>query len=299
MGWLHTIDKFYTAALDILKGGYKGQNPKLIMTLLVKNEELLLEKNLIFHRKMGVDAFIITDNNSTDSTPEIIQRYVEKGWIVESIKEEGTNYDQKKWVDRMIWSAKKVHKADWIINADADEFWYSMDGNLKAEMCGWANVLKCRVVGVLPEDGVDFWKWDKVVRPIPEVKQYDLSNYTIFRRYTYKVAHSAARYLRISMGNHKVNMLFKRQMNSDITIYHYNVMGKKLFIEKMVNGGEQIEKNPKESVARHWRYFYKLYKAGELENEYDRVIATQYHDEFSRLGYIYHDSNVADVLKDA
>lgn len=36
---------------------------KLFMTLLVKNEEGMLEENLQFHKAMGVDGFIITDNN--------------------------------------------------------------------------------------------------------------------------------------------------------------------------------------------------------------------------------------------
>jgi hypothetical protein len=48
---------------------------KLFMTLLVKNEEGMLEENLQFHKAMGVDGFIITDNNSTDSTPDIIRKY--------------------------------------------------------------------------------------------------------------------------------------------------------------------------------------------------------------------------------
>ena len=40
---------------------------KLFMTLLVKNEEGMLEENLQFHKAMGVDGFIITDNNSTQT----------------------------------------------------------------------------------------------------------------------------------------------------------------------------------------------------------------------------------------
>lgn len=35
---------------------------KLFMTLLVKNEEGMLEENLQFHKAMGVDGFIITNN---------------------------------------------------------------------------------------------------------------------------------------------------------------------------------------------------------------------------------------------
>lgn len=68
---------------------------KLFMTLLVKNEEGMLEENLQFHKAMGVDGFIITDNNSTDSTPDIIRKYKQKGWIKEVIEEKATNYEQK------------------------------------------------------------------------------------------------------------------------------------------------------------------------------------------------------------
>ena len=94
---------------------------KLFMTLLVKNEEGMLEENLQFHKAMGVDGFIITDNNSTDSTPDIIRKYKQKGWIKEVIEEKATNYEQKDWVDRMIWKAKTIYKADWIITAASSE----------------------------------------------------------------------------------------------------------------------------------------------------------------------------------
>lgn len=103
----------------------KTSNPILIMTLLVKNEEDILEESLRFHKAMGIDSFLITDNNSTDGTIEIIRKYQEKGWIKEVIFEKATNYNQKVWVDRMIKLAKKKYHADWVINADADELWYS------------------------------------------------------------------------------------------------------------------------------------------------------------------------------
>ena len=50
----------------------------------------MLEENLQFHKAMGVDGFIITDNNSTDSTPDIIRKYKQKGWIKEVIEEKAT-----------------------------------------------------------------------------------------------------------------------------------------------------------------------------------------------------------------
>lgn len=41
-------------------------NLKLIITLLVKDEEDILETNIRFHKAMGADGFIVTSHNSTD-----------------------------------------------------------------------------------------------------------------------------------------------------------------------------------------------------------------------------------------
>lgn len=132
---------------------------------------------------MGVDAFIVTDNNSTDKTPEIIRKYVEKGWIVEAITETATDYEQKQWVDRMIWLAKTRHKADWVINADADEFWYNPTGNLKTAMTATrANVLACEMRSVYPDENRSWEQWNKTVRTVTDYAAYGLSPYSIFER---------------------------------------------------------------------------------------------------------------------
>ena len=199
---------------------------KLFMTLLVKNEEGMLEENLQFHKAMGVDGFIITDNNSTDSTPDIIRKYKQKGWIKEVIEEKATNYEQKDWVDRMIWKAKTIYKADWIINADADELWYAPTGNLKDELYATnANVLNCEMRSVYPEEEKPFWQWDKTVKAVTEPEKYDLSLYSLFERQNKKVIHRTAGYLQISMGNHKVTMFPQNSADSHIHVYHYNIRG--------------------------------------------------------------------------
>jgi len=46
---------------------------KLSMVILVKNEEDIIEKNIKFHFKIGIDNFVIIDNGSTDNTYEILQ----------------------------------------------------------------------------------------------------------------------------------------------------------------------------------------------------------------------------------
>lgn len=276
----------------------KTKSPRIIMTLLVKNEETLLEQNLIFHKAMGVDAFIITDNNSTDSTPDIIKKYKEKGWVVEIINETATNYEQKKWVDRMIWLAKTKYRADWIINADADELWYTPSENLKKDLRETdCNVITCEMKCMYPEEDKPFYLWENAVKPIANPDKYNLSLYSLFARQNQKVMHRADGYLQISMGNHKVKMFPKRSTNLGICVYHYNVRGRQPFLEKMINGGRQLEQNPKRHGGRHWRYYYSLYKENKLNEEYDRVIGINQYNQLFNDGYIYTDKTISDFFK--
>ena len=48
---------------------------KLVMTLLVKNEDDVIEENIKFHLASGVDFIIATNNNSTDKTRDIFLKY--------------------------------------------------------------------------------------------------------------------------------------------------------------------------------------------------------------------------------
>ena len=87
----YLLKKIAYALVDAIKLNKKKTSPRLIMNLLVKNEEDMLEQNILFHKLMGVDGFIITDNNLSDRTHEIIQAYKYKGWVLEVINEKETD----------------------------------------------------------------------------------------------------------------------------------------------------------------------------------------------------------------
>ena len=293
----YMIRKMGTALCQLFRTFRKTPSPCLIMTLLVKNEAGMLEQNLRFHKAMGVDGFIITDNNSTDSTPEIIEKYRRMGWVKEVIRETATDYEQKAWVDRMIWKAKTVYGADWVINADADELWYAPSGSLKTEMAATsANVLKCEMRSVYPEEGKPFWEWNRTVGYVADYEKYGLSLYSLFERQNMKVMHRADGYLQISMGNHKVTMLPQRSALSTVRVYHYNIRGKAQFLEKMINGGKQLKQHKGRHGGRHWRYFYRLYQEGKLEEEYDRVIGARVLPQLERDGFVHTDTTIPDFF---
>lgn len=198
----------------------------------------------------------------------------------------------------MIWKAKTVYKADWVINADADELWYSPSGNLKTELSATHfNVLNCEVQSVYPEEGKPFWQWDKMVKPVYNREFYDLSLHSLFERQNKKVIHRTTGYLQISMGNHKVTMFPKHSECGNVRVYHYNIRGKRHFIEKMINGGKQLEQHRSKHGGRHWRYFYELYKEGKLEEEYGRVIGASVFDRLAADGFIYIDTTIPEFFK--
>lgn len=292
------LKKIFSALCALPHTLRRTPHPKLIMTLLVKNEEQLLAHNLEFHHAMGVDGFIITDNNSTDTTPQIIERYRQRGWVLQVINETATDYSQKQWVDRMVMLAKNRYGADWVINADADEFWYVPNHDLKAELATThANVLQCAIRIVLPQEGLPWTEWRSSVRSVPSLQAYDLSIYSIFTPQREKVLHRTDGYLQISMGNHKVKMLPQHTLRSNIVIYHYSIRDRAHFLAKMINGGQQLEQRKSKHGGRHWRYFYALYKQGLLEAEYDRVVGTHVLPQLRAADYVVTDNPVPDFLK--
>lgn len=281
----------------------KIENPKIYMTILAKNEEDIIEENIIFHKKMGVDGFIVTDNNSTDKTLKIFEKYKKIGWIKEIIIESGS-YEQVKWVDRMIKIAKEKYYADWIINADADEFWYSKKGDLKKDLSNIVyNKLKCKSYTMLPTDkNKKFYEGVYKIEKSISNKEYNLSEFSLYGDAQPKVIHRTNYYKIITMGNHDVKMyLEKEKITNDIVIYHYAIRSLEQFKNKMINGGKKIEEDLKlgKSIGVHWRYFYTGYKNGtiDLDDEYKKVIGEGQIETFLNKEIIKKDFTIKNILQ--
>ncbi len=65
----------------------------------------MIEANLRFHHALGVAHFVVTDNGSTDETPETLRRYADAG-LATVISEPGTDY--------------RIHGAGWLTADGAD-----------------------------------------------------------------------------------------------------------------------------------------------------------------------------------
>lgn len=100
------------------------------MTLLVRDEADVVEANLDYHLSRGVDFVIATDHASRDGTAALLRRYEQDG-VLQLLRAEGEAHDQVTHVNAMARAAAVDHGADWVINNDADEFWWPIVGGLK------------------------------------------------------------------------------------------------------------------------------------------------------------------------
>jgi len=101
----------------------------LVMTLLARDEIDVVDSWLAFHLNAGVDLVIATDNRSHDGTTEMLEEYARSGHV-HLIREPGEDLRQDEWVTRMARLAATDYRADWVINSDADEFWWPRGASL-------------------------------------------------------------------------------------------------------------------------------------------------------------------------
>jgi len=279
-------------------------SPKLFMTLLVKDEADILERNLIFHKAMGVDGFVITNNNSSDSTGDIIKKYEDKGWIVKSFLERGSDYQQVAWVDRMIRALQEEFSPDWIINADADEFWYPQSGSLKNEISQTnANMIYCPLINMLPPKEGDYINSTYAVNGcITDPEKFGLARFNVYSPQIPKVIHRSAGYRLIAKGNHTADMEKRSKIqSSDIQIFHYCIRGEQHFFNKLVKGGEAVVRRLglKKGESEHFVYYYEASKkvGFSLTDEYARHVGFFCVDQFVKDGVLVPRPDVYNFFK--
>ncbi len=103
---------------------------KLVMTLRARDEADIVDAHLAFHLNAGVDFVVATDHRSRDGTAEILESYARAGRL-HLIRETADEMDEGEWASRMARLAASEFGADWIINSDADEFWWPRGASLK------------------------------------------------------------------------------------------------------------------------------------------------------------------------
>jgi hypothetical protein len=272
---------------------------KLIMTLLVRNEEDIIRENILYHLNNGVDKLIVTDNNSKDGTLDILKEFEKKG-LIDLIYEYEDNYSQWKWVTRMAELAMEKYNPDWLIHSDADEFWWPGEGDLKTVL---ATVPDEFLVVKVPRN-------DFIPRPETEGELFNRMIIKDLKSLNHigiplppKICHRPIDKVIIAQGNHKLT--YPQNLPSYETplleIMHFPMRSYIQFENKIGYGGAALERNQQlsKSLQIGWRNLYEEYKKGTLSNYYySKILSTDMVEMAFAEGRFCYDTSLRDFLKE-
>ena len=251
------------------------------MTLLVRDEEDIVNDVLRFHLAQGVDHVIVTDNGSRDGTLDILAHYASNGRVT-VIDEPDDDYDQTAWVTRMARLAASDYAADWVINADADEFWWPKSGDLRSTLAAVPTEFNAIEV-----DRANFVPTADETAPFHQrmIVRETLSRNILADPLQPKVCHRADVQVVVGQGNHDVQLPDLRLLPrpAPIFILHFPLRSYEQYEHKVVVGGRAYERNDKVPwlAGSGWRLRYEDYKAGRLKAFWDGEVLD---DEAVRRG---------------
>jgi len=94
-----------------------GESPAVLGFLHVRNEELRIEQVLDHHRKLGVEAFYVVDNMSTDGTLRILENEIDVNLFTSTLEFKESNCG----ITVMNHLLDEHGSGSWCLLVDADE----------------------------------------------------------------------------------------------------------------------------------------------------------------------------------
>lgn len=270
------------------------------MTLVVRDEDDVLEANLDYHLGQGVDFVIVTDHGSSDATPEILRRYEAKG-VLHVIREEGVEHHQARRVTRMARLAADRFGADWVFHNDADEFWWPQVGSLR-------DVLEAipPAYGQLRVPRRNFLPVPPGPEPFYErmsVRE-DESRNGLGEPLEGKIAHRAVADATVAPGCHSVSGAgLEPALDVEVVeIMHFPIRSFAQFERKVVTIGLGYESLPDRSpdVGRDQLELLARHRAGRLREHFDAALLDDAQIEAGlRSGALVRDRRLARFLAEA
>ena len=250
---------------------------KLVMTLLVRDEEDIVEDHLVYHLNQGVDFVIATDNNSVDGTRDVLDRFRRLGYV-EVIDEPEDTYDQWRWVTRMARRAATDHGADWVINSDADEFWWPKTGNLRSVLAAVPSrygIVSAPRVNLVPSPDTPSTEIAPAWFAHMALRETTSRN-SLGAPLPPKVCHRAEADVVVEQGNHELreSALTVAPGLHPIVIFHAPLRSWPQLENKVVKGGAAYARNRElpAAIGDAWRSLYDLHAKGGLREWYDAQV---------------------------
>jgi Glycosyl transferase family 2 len=271
----------------------------LVMTLLARDEIDVVEAWLAFHLNAGADFVIATDNRSQDGTTEVLEEYARSGYV-RLIREPGEDLRQDEWVTRMARLAATEHGADWVINSDADEFWWPRGASLSDVLA--AVPPRYGTVGAFlrvfcPRPGDDAFAERMTARfsalaPIND----PASLYKPIR----KVVHRGHPEIRLTRGNHAlVDSPFAPLRGwFPIEVFHFPLRTPAQTAHKADLQGTAFAHHIERAPTAYHRNMFEALGSGRIRDYYDALVVED--DELERgraSGRLVEDTRLRDALR--
>jgi glycosyltransferase involved in cell wall biosynthesis len=257
---------------------------RLVMTLLVRNEEDIIEDNIRFHARMGVDAFVIMDNASDDRTPEIVDELAKEFEMI-VLHEPSNMYQQRQWVTKLAKIARTKLGADWVASNDADEFWVPRSGSLKTGLDRKGSVIRCPRQNMLlskslVESGDPFYDSIlKVRNPIAwgkDLNEFEDTMSLYIRKVARNVMVNPHGLIRVLSGNHSALHIMRpinRRWSENVVVYHYPLRSYDRFLKKVEDRRAVLQTPGLKRVLRPRNYkWVEMLENGTLENEFNKFL---------------------------
>ena len=271
------------------------------MTLIARDEADVIEAWLAFHLHAGADFVVATDNRSEDGTTEVLERYAREGHV-HLLREPGEDLRQNEWVTRMARLAATDFGADWVINSDADEFWWPRGASLRdvlaavPERYGTVGAF-LRTFSPPPDGAAGSFAERMTVRFSALAPINDPAS--LFKPIR-KVVHRAHPEIQVTRGNHAlVDSPFAPLRGwYPIEVFHFPLRSHAQCERKAILQGTAFEKYVARPPTAYHANMFAALKSGTIAEYYDALVLSD--DELERgveQGRLVDDTRLRDALR--
>ncbi|HTK23966.1 MAG TPA: glycosyltransferase family 2 protein [Gaiella sp.] len=273
---------------------------RVVMTLRARDEADIVGSWLDFHLNAGADFVVVTDHRSQDGTTEILERYAHEGSI-HLIREPGEELREEEWVTRMARLAATEFGADWVINSDADEFWWPRGnslGDVLSAVPERYGLISAFWRAFVPRPGDGLFAERMTVRfsalaPIND----PASLYRPIR----KVIHRAHPEIRLTRGNHGVTDSPFAPLRGwfPVELFHFPVRSEKQLAHKADLFGKGFARYVDRPPTGYHRNMFKALHEGGIGDYYESLVVDEAELERGVAdGRLVVDTRLRDALRD-
>ena len=277
----------------------------LAVTLMVRDEADVLPAWLDHHVAQGFDVFVITDNGSVDGTAELLAAFAARTDVTVDLRHDPVHRKQQGTVvTGMARDAAAVHHADWVVNADADEFVLPVDRSLTVRqvferldpVIGAFFVPVVNLTGRMARSGagIERLHW-RDERTADELRDAGLAAPP-----TPNTVHVGDPGVTVVQGNHRASVANGAPVPEELAleVLHLPWRSWKQYEHRVEVSGRAYEANPEltPSPRHHGMTDYRRLHEGLLQAVFSLRFVT---DDEAAVGSFTRDDGIAEVLRRA